>query len=289
MSAGRHIRPAGPGSDAQRVTRGSGASTPRRARATASVFALVVWPIATLLAAGCAPEGNRAGTADAAAAAPGRQYIVALDLSGSQNEARLAESRRALDRVIRNLSYGDRIVLLRVHQLRAQEDDAQRWADTVPRPRNPSRPTSLDRERLEAVQRAAGAVARAFYDAESAGRLPTTDIFATLHVAAEFMQDAAGRPTTLVLLSDMLQSAHGIEMSRADGVPPPDWIEEHSERGLLPRLVGACVLVVGADATSANGVAVRDFWTRYFAAAGARLHADSYRMIWTGDAPRGCG
>lgn len=289
MSAPCRAAPAFPTVASGWLGRGAFRGTRGRPGATSPANAFVALLTALLAAAGCAPDADRTGTADAAATPPGRQYVVALDLSGSQNDARLAESRRALDRIIQKLSYGDRIVLLRVHQRQAQEDDALRWADTVPRPRNPARPTSLDRERLEAVQRAASSVARTFYDAEAAGRLPTTDLFATLHVAAEFMQDAAGRPTTLVLLSDMLQSAHGIEMSRPDGMPPPDWIDRNRERGLIPRLDGACVLVVGADPTSPNGVAVREFWNRYFAAAGARLHPENYRMLWTGDAPGGCG
>ncbi|MFO7262317.1 MAG: hypothetical protein DIU52_014285 [bacterium] len=243
-----------------------------------------------LVVAGCGDSETRgARPAAAAPGAPGRQYIVALDLSGSQSEKRLSESRQALDGIIDRLTYGDRIVLLQVHRLRAQEDDARRWWDTVPRPRDPARPTSLDRERLEGVKQAARSVARALFATDSAGKLPTTDLFATLHVAAEFVRDAGGRRTTIVLLSDMLQSAHGIEMSRPDGTPSAEWIAAQRERGLLPRLDDACVLVVGADPTGPRGVRVREFWVRYFEAAGAHLPPEHYRLIWTGAAPDGCG
>jgi hypothetical protein len=102
------------------------------------------------------------------------------------------------------------------------------------------------------------------------------------------VRDAGSRPTQLVLLSDMLQSAHGVEMSRADGVPPAGWVESQAASGLLPRLDGSCVTVVGADATSANGVAVRDFWKKYLEASGASLPEANYRLIATGEAALGC-
>lgn len=231
---------------------------------------------ATALVTGCGGEAS--GRDAAAVRAEPRQIIVALDLSGSQSDGRRAEARRALDAVIDGLQYGDRLVLLQVHQRAAAEDDAVRWEETVPAPAAARQPTSLDRERLEAVRQAARSVARTIFDNESAGRLPTTDLFATLHIAGEYIRDAA-QPTSLVLLSDMLQSAHGIEMSHA--VPGDAWIERQRAAGLLPRLDGACVAVVGADATSANGVAVRRFWNGYFEAAGAALTDRNYRLIAT--------
>src|SRR5690606_34989494 len=103
-------------------------------------------------------------------------------------------------------------------------------------------------------------VARAIFENEAAGRLQTTDLFATLHIAAEYVRDEPDRETTLLLLSDMLQSAHGVEMGREGGVPPPTWLVAQSRAGLLPALAGVCVVVVGADATTPGGVAVRDFW-----------------------------
>lgn len=51
--------------------------------------------------------------------------------------------------------------------------------------------------------------------------------------------------------------------------------------GVLPRLEGACVAVIGADATTPNGIAVREFWQQYFEAAGASLDEDNYRLIAT--------
>lgn len=228
--------------------------------------------------------GEARGGDPATAADPARQIIVALDLSGSQTDARRTQARSTLDMVIDNLQYGDRLVLLQVHQNAAAEDGAQRWNETVPVPNG--EPTTLDRERLEAVKQAARSVGETLFARDSAGLLPTTDLFSTLHIAAEYVRDAGARSTTIVLLSDMLQSAHAVEMTRA--VPPADWIEEQRAAGVLPRLDGACVSVIGADATTANGVAVREFWEKYFAAAGASLPEQNYRLISTDSSLPAC-
>jgi hypothetical protein len=234
--------------------------------------------IASLALTAC---GEARGGEAAAPAAEPRQLIVGVDLSASQSDGRRAEARKALDLVVDELQYGDRIVLLQVHQRGAAEDDAARWAETVPLPREPDEPTSVDRERLDAVKQAARSVAETMFAHEAAGHLPTTDILSTLHIAAEYMRDAGSRATTIVLLSDMLQSANGIEMARAGGTPGARWIEQQQISGVLPRLEGACVAVIGADATTPSGITVRDFWQKYLEAAGAVLHEDNYRLIAT--------
>jgi hypothetical protein len=206
----------------------------------------------------------------------GRQLIVAVDLSGSQSDGRRAEAKRASGMIVDSMQYGDRLVLLRVNQRSALEDDAVRWDETFPAPRTEP-PGSLDREGLDAARHAAHSVVDNVFSHELAGHLPTTDLIATLHAAGEYVRDANGRPTTIVLMSDMLQSAHGIEMSRV--VPGGEWIEEQSRQGLLPELSGACVIVIGADDTNANGVAVRNFWEAYVTAAGG--HLSSYRLFAT--------
>jgi hypothetical protein len=232
-----------------------------------------------LSACGEARGGDPANAAD-----PARQIIVALDLSGSQTAARRAQARSTLGMVIDNLQYGDRLVLLQVHQNAAAEDGAQRWNETVPVP--DGEPTTLDRERLDAVKQAARSVGETLFARDSAGMLPTTDLFSTLHIAGEYVRDGGPRSTTIVLLSDMLQSAHAVEMSQA--VPDASWIEQQRASGVLPRLDGACVTVIGADATTANGVAVREFWQKYFASAGASLPEQNYRLISTDSSLPAC-
>ena len=233
-------------------------------------------PAAFLLVLCAACADARGGGADTAAE-PARQIIVALDLSGSQTAGRREQARRTLDMVIDNLRYGDRLVLLQVHQRGAAEEGAQRWSETVPAVAG--EPTTLDRERLDAVKEAARSVGETLFARDSAGLLPTTDLMATLHIAAEYVRDAGARSTNIVLLSDMLQSAHDIEMTRS--VPGEAWIEQQRSAGVLPRLEGACVSVIGADATTPTGVAVREFWKKYIAAAGTALPDQNYRLLAT--------
>ena len=244
------------------------------------------WLLAALpLLVGCGGGVSGEDTGDALPQP--RQLLIAVDLSGSRSDAHRQQARAAVEAAIDGLSYGDRVVLVQVHQRSAVEDEAVRWTETAPLPEH-GQPTSLDRERLDAIKQAARSVARSVFEGEGAGRLPTTDLFATLHIAAEYVRDAEGRPTHLLMVSDMLQSAHGIEMSRAAGVPDAAWVEAQRASGLLPRLDGTCVAVVGADATSAEGIAVRDFWSAYFDASGATLPDGNYRLIATGSASTGC-
>jgi hypothetical protein len=216
-----------------------------------------------------------------------RQVIVALDLSGSRDEAHRSQARATLERAIDGLGYGDRIVLIQVHQRSAAEGDAVRWSETAETPAH-GQPTTLDRERLDAFKQAARSVARSVFESKSAGTLPTTDLFATLYVAAEYVRDAGPRSTNLVLLSDMLQSAHGVEMSSDGGVPSAEWVRSRREAGLLPNLEGACVAVFGADATSEHGARVREFWKLYFQESGATLPDGNYRLIATDQSKLGC-
>jgi hypothetical protein len=71
-------------------------------------------------------------------------------------------------------------------------------------------------------------------------------------------------------------------------VPDAAWIERQRELGTLPDLTGACILVVGADATTPHGVRVREFWRAYLMAAGARLPDRNWRLIAPSDPDLGC-
>lgn len=242
-----------------------------------------------ILAAACGSgDRTQAGeTAEAVVVRQPRQVIVLVDLSASQAPAMLGEARAFLDRLISELWFGDRLVLLEVHQAGVREA-ARRWVDTLPSLPDPSFVTSRDRHRLKGDLDAARSVSAIFFDPERARRARHTDLFSTLHVAAEFTRAAGGHQTVLVVLSDMLQSAGNIEMEGLRRMPPEGWIDAQRAAGLLPRLDGACVMVVGADATTPEGAAVRDFWLRYFEAAGARLRPESYRLLAPGGIEGGC-
>ena len=220
------------------------------------------------------------------AATPARQVMIVVDVSGSRNARELAEGRELLDRVLGSLSYRDRVVLLEMHE--ANGGGREAWADTMPAARRPSQPTAADREALENSIRAARAVAPVFFDSTRVGHVRTTDVFATLQTVSEFQRDAADRQPVIVLLSDMLHSTRELEMSRAGNVPELSWIERKQREGTLPRLDDACVVVVGADYSTAHGARVRQFWMDYFAAAGAALPERNYRTTITPGAPLEC-
>ncbi|HEX6939173.1 MAG TPA: hypothetical protein VF158_07145 [Longimicrobiales bacterium] len=257
---------------------------PARAAAAAAAVALAHVVAACGSGVGDEAEGGAGGRA---AGARTRQVIVLLDLSASQTPAMLQESRRFLDGLVERLWFGDRVVLLEVHRAGVR-DAARRWADTLPRLMDPTHVSTRDRTRLAGARDAVRSVARAVFESARAGRAPHTDLFATLHVAAEYARDGGDRETVLVLLSDMLQSAGGIEMDGLRRMPPDGWIARQKAAGTLPDLRGACIVVVGADATSEQGVAVRDFWLEYFRAAGARLAAENYRLLAPDAGEIGC-
>lgn len=231
------------------------------------------------------------GCADVKASGPrdlprARQVMVVIDVSGSRDARELREGRELLDRVLGTLSYRDRIVLIEMHE--QGNGGRERWADTMPSARRPADPTAGDREALGNAIDAARAVAPVFFDSTRLGRVRTTDVFATLQTVAEYQRDAADRQPVIVLLSDMLHSTSALEMSRAGGVPDVTWVEGHRRRGTLPSLVGACVLVIGADFATPHGVDVRRFWMEYFTAAGAELSERNYRRTTTPGARIDC-
>ena len=76
-------------------------------------------------------------------------------------------------------------------------------------------------------------------------------------------------------------------MSRRVG-PKHARIADRQAKGLVPDLRGVCVEVVGADVTTERRSAVREFWTRYFAAAGAAMPAENYRNLVTSAREIGC-
>lgn len=227
------------------------------------------------------------GSADAVVE-PARQWIVAIDLSGSQTPQRLEENKRFLHQLIDQVSFGDQIIFLEVHR-QGLEEKVRRWSAAAPALVAADFVSSSDRDRLTGIRRAAHSIVPVFFDPGEAGRAEHTDLFSTLHVAAEYVRDAKGRRPTLVLLSDMLQSANGIEMQSLARMPAPGWVARQQAAGTLPKLGGVCVVVIGADPTTSAGLAVREFWSGYFRAAGAALRPENYRFLITEADAIGCG
>lgn len=228
---------------------------------TAAVYALLL--------AGCGAD--LAPPADAAV--PARQAIVAIDLSGSLTPEELRRHHQLVGSVIDRLSFEDRLVLLAIRTEGAR-DDSRTWKTVMPGARNPSRPLGRERRQLEQAKAEAHDIAQALFRSPPK---PGTDLFATLHAAGDFIREAGqGRPS-LLILSDMLQCAGGICMERSGGVPRSGWIERQKAQGLLPSLDGVCISVVGGDASTPQGVQVREFWARYLTEAGARFAPERYR------------
>jgi hypothetical protein len=133
---------------------------------------------------------------------------------------------------------------------------------------------SLDcREGLEEQERHVLASSAAILADSSRG----TDVFGALTLAEQFFQaypDASGR--TLVLLSDMVQSANGMHLGAVEA-----WTEADVSALLADApsadLTGVRVYVVGAGATTlaemtpAQIEGIQVFWTRWFEQTGARV------------------
>jgi hypothetical protein len=218
---------------------------------------------------------------------PPRQTIVAVDLSGSQAQSSLSASREVVERLIQSISYGDRFGILEMNQTGVR-GDLRRYLDSVPALADTTFITSIDRDNLEGTRAALMALVPLVFDTAKTGKIAHTDILSTLFVAGEYVRDTGGRPTTLFLLSDMLQSAGGIEMSKQKRMPRPDWIAKQKAQGTLPDLRGVCVVVIGADASTDDGVAVRKFWSDYFKATGAELQSDDWRLLAPGAGVPAC-
>ena len=113
--------------------------------------------------------------------------------------------------------------------------------------------------------------------------------FRTISRAADYAKSGAGRRTTLVLLSDMLQSTADVNMERAGGIPSDAWTDALKRDGRLPDLRNVCVFVIGGDPTTRTGARVRHFWEHWFQAAGATFPRENYRNMVADPGEIGCG
>src|SRR5262249_31054215 len=114
-----------------------------------------------------------------------------------------------------------------------------------------------------------------FFQRAQARPVMHTDILTTLSIASERIDD--GKRNELIILSDMLQSSKEFEFEHVMRMPSSDWITEQKQRGLVRPLYGACVLAVGADPSTREGVVIREFWQKYFEASNATLSTKNYR------------
>ena len=205
-----------------------------------------------------------------------RQYIILLDLSMSRSDEVRKEAVDYLNRWSNSLNFGDRVTILQVHQT-GLLDHPKHWTDVMPLPLDPSYVTSRDNRQLATERESVRNSLRVLSQLPPGNKVLHTDLFTTLNLSAEYAHDFSTQRTTIVLLSDMLQSSNGIEMEHLKRMPQGGWVDTQKEVGLIPKLSGACIVVVGADATTPEGAKIRKFWQSYFSAAGATLPAANYR------------
>jgi hypothetical protein len=86
----------------------------------------------------------------------------------------------------------------------------------------------------------------------------------------------------------MVNEPPDVRMTREDEIPGNAWIKRLVAEKRIPQLRGVCVVVAGADVSSERGAAIRDFWNRYFQAAGTRISQDNYRNMISDPAEVGC-
>ena len=217
---------------------------------------------------------------------PGHSYIVGIDISGSRNKTELDESKKLLDGVIDHLQVGDHLTLIEVYQ--GGRVPARQWSDSTRTPRKSGEPTASEKRRLEDFKEIARMQTSILFDSARAKGILSTDIFGTLSRAADYAKATRNRPTTLLLLSDMMNETPDVMMTKQADIPGNRWIRERVVEKRMPRLDGVCVVVAGADVTTERGAAIRSFWDKYFEAAGTRVSPDNYRNMISDPAEINC-
>jgi hypothetical protein len=206
----------------------------------------------------------------------GHSYIVGIDISGSRNKTELDESKKLLDGLIDKLQAGDHLTLIEAYQ--GGRIPARQWSDSIRAPRN-GKPTASDNRRVEDFKTIARIQTSILFDSARAKGIMSTDIFGTLSRAADYAKASRNRPTTLLMLSDMMNETPDVMMTSQAEIPGSRWIRELAAEKRIARLQGVCVVVAGADVTTERGAAIRDFWNKYFEAAGTRVAPDNYRNM----------
>ena len=77
----------------------------------------------------------------------------------------------------------------------------------------------------------------------------------------------------------MMNETPDVNMTSRQDIPGDTWIRQRAAAQRIPQLRGVCVVVAGADVSSARGAAIRKFWNKYFEAAGTRVSSDNYRNM----------
>jgi hypothetical protein len=211
------------------------------------------------------------------------QYTVLLDVSASRPPAMIADGERFMDIIIDHMSYGDRLVVLQMYEEGVNEAKGDLDLSLL----KPSDSLTLDeKEELTTARNVLKEPVHLFFRRAQTRPVTHTDILTTLSIASENIAD--GKRNELIVLSDMLQSSKEFEFEHLKRMPPPDWIAKHKQEGLVRPLDGACVIAVGADPSTREGVVIRGFWQKYFEASNATLSAKNYRTTSPSDDSSWC-
>jgi hypothetical protein len=209
---------------------------------------------------------------------PTNQFIVGIDLSASRSVEALRDSRRLLDNLVESrLHNGDELVLLEMYG--SSDTGDHQWIDSVPRARTPGVVTPTDQRKVDDFKAVAHQVVGAMFDPNRVRRIDNTDVFGTISRASDYAKAAHGRRPMLILLSDMENSTTEMRMERDGGIPTAGWIDVRRSANRLPEMHGVCVVVAGAASKTQREAMIRDFWVRYFAAAGTSLEPTNYRAF----------
>ena len=200
------------------------------------------------------------------------QVTVLLDVSASRSPQMIAEGQAYVDSIVSNLNFGDRFLIWQMYEEGVNDPESHmdvtlNKSDEI---------TSLEeQEALNAARKRLRSNVDLFFEHTLQKRVVQTDILTTLSIASE--QISSGKRNLLVLLSDMLQSDTRFEFEHLRRMPIAGWIDAQKQARLIRPLDHVCVLVIGADPSTKEGVVVRDFWQRYFEASNATLIDTNYR------------
>jgi hypothetical protein len=184
----------------------------------------------------------------------------------------IAEGERYMDALIDRMNYGDRLVILQMYEAGVNEAKTDLDVSLI----KPANSLALDEnEELKSTRNDLKEPVHLFFQRAQTRPVLHTDILTTLSIASEKVSE--GKRNVLVILSDMLQSSREFEFEHLKRMPPRGWIAQRTQQGLTRPLYGACVVAVGADPSTHEGIVVREFWQQYFKASNATLSTRNYR------------
>lgn len=229
------------------------------------------------------PNPEKEASPTSTGATQPRQYTVLLDVSASRPAAMIADGEQYVDTLIDHMTYGDRLVMLPVYEAGVQE---AKTALELPMIKSPSSLILDENEELKTARNRLKNPVHLFFSRAQTKPVMHTDILTTLSIASEKISD--GKRNEMIFLSDMLQSSKEFEFEHLKRMPPPGWIEERKQQGLIRPLDGACIVVVGGDPSTREGVVAREFWEKYFEASNATLRPKNYRTTPPSGDPSQC-